>query len=95
MNKINIEEIVITILDIHTFTSMLIKKAHKDNDENMHEAFGLLSMMITCLVSELDVSSVTLSKCINKHLKDMTNAASGNDVNIIEETRKKIINAEA
>ena len=99
MNKRKQADIVNIILDINTFTGILIQVIHSDNDKKADEANELLAMMMSALMSALDVTSSELDKGLIGQLKQLEKAGvqikGSKKLQIIENMLGNIENAEA
>jgi len=99
MNKKKQADIVNIILDINTFTGLLIQMIHSDNDKKVDEASELLAMMMSALMSALDVTSSELDKGLIGQIKQLEKAGvpikGSKELQIIKSMLGNIENAEA
>lgn len=99
MNKKKQADIVNIILDINTFTGLLIRMIHSDNDKKVDEASKLLAMMMSALMSALDVTSSELDKGLIGQIKQLEKAGvpikGSKELQIIKSMLGNIENAEA
>ena len=99
MNKKKQADIVNIILDINTFTGLLIQIIHSDSDKKHDEASELLAMMMAALMSALDITSSELDKGLIGQLKQLEKAGvqikGSKKLQIIESMLGNIENAEA
>jgi len=99
MNKRKQSDIVNIILDINTFTGILIQVIYSNNNKKADEAGNLLAMMMSALMSALDVTSSELDKGLIGQLKQLEKAGvqikGSKKLQIIENMLGNIENAEA
>jgi|LULG01.1.fsa_nt_gb hypothetical protein len=68
MNK---DKIIETVVDLHTFASILASKAHRGNDENRDGAFLAISAMVTEIFKGLGVKESEISRYLNDRFDEI------------------------